>query len=432
MNNDISMTLNPSKEQQQTWMPWLIWSLAAIYFFCEYFARVSPGVMGRQLQVSLGITTTELGLLSSFFYYPYISMQLPVGLMVDRYSVRWLLTFMGLLTAVGCTLFGLSSGLWSAALGRVLIGFSAAFAFVSALKLASSWFPPSKLGLLAGLTQALGMWGASVGEAPVSYLVSMVGWRHTMLWMAFIFIVLAILICRFVKDSPTANSYTRSKKAPAPMLGSLKEIFSNKQTWFNALYAGFLFAPTAIFAEFWGPSYLQYAKGMGAHSAAFADGLIFIGWGLGGPCLGYFSDKFGLRKPFMYASALSGVVILSMILFIPKLALWQLNLLFFLYGLTNSGVGIAYAVATEINRRAVVGASIAFANMSSVIIGALLQPVFGKWLEWTIGHPVHDIANLMPADFQYAVLLLPACSILALLTALKIKETHCHPVDTFS
>jgi sugar phosphate permease len=410
-------------------LAWLIWGLAAAYFFSDYFARVSPGVMGRELQLAFSVGTAELGLLSSFFYYPYIAMQIPVGLLVDRYSIRFLLTIMAILTALGCVVFGISSSLWVAIIGRMLIGFSAAFAFVSALRLAAMWFPPSKLGLLAGLTQALGMWGAAVGEAPVSLLMSALGWRHTMLVMALVFGLLAILIYAFVQDRPSHKQFREKKaeKKQRKVVESLRIILSNRQTWYVALFVGFLFAPIAILGEFWGPSYLQYGRGLSAHSAAFADGLIFIGWGFGGPLAGYLSDRFGMRRPFMLFSAISGFVVLSLILFCPGLALWQLNSLFFLLGLTNAGLAVAYAVATEINCRGVIGISIAFANMSSVIIGALLQPVFGKILEWTVGHGVTDIATLTTNDFHYAVLLLPVCSLFAIFMTFFIKETHCRP-----
>lgn len=416
--------------QTKSYLAWLIWGLAAAYFFSDYFARVSPGVMGRELQLAFSVSAAELGLLSSFFYYPYLVMQIPVGLLVDRYSIRWLLTLMALLTAVGCLVFGLSANLWQASIGRMMIGFSAAFAFVSALRLAAMWFPASQLGLLAGLTQALGMWGAAVGEAPVSFLVSEIGWRHSMFVMTTVFVILAVLICWFVQDRPSHNQFrdTTKEKKQKGVKESLHIILSNKQTWVIAGYVGCLFAPVAILAEFWGPSYLEYGRGLNAHAAAFADGLIFIGWGVGGPIVGWLSDKIGMRRPFMIFSALSGVILVSVILFYPTLSILQLDVLFFLFGLTNSGLAVAYAVATEINCRSVVGVSIAFANMSSVIIGAILQPVFGKILEWTVGNKIVDIASLQMSDFRYAVLLLPICSFVALLLATRVKETHCHPV----
>lgn len=416
-------------------LAWLIWGVAAAYFFCDYLARVSPGVMSRELQISFGASAAGLGLLSSFFYYPYICMQLPVGLLVDRYSVRWLLTSMALVTAVGCSVFGLANTLWVAGIGRALIGFSAAFAMVSALKLAATWFPAERLGLLAGLTQALGMWGAAFGEAPVAFVMSLVGWRHTMLLMASMFIILAFLIVCFVQDSPfktkRSMGFNRNKTDSSAMSikQSLKQVLSNRQSWLVALYAGCLFAPTAVMAEFWGPSYLQYGRGLSASSAAFANGLIFIGWGLGGPLAGWLSDKLGLRKPLLYFSALLGTILLSVIFYSSQLSEITIFILFFVYGLTNIGVVVAYAVATEINPRKTVGASIAFANMGSILVGAVLQPIFGKVLELSLGHKVIDISQLTHQNFFVAVSLLPLCSILAIALTFFIRETHCHAFE---
>ncbi len=220
--------------------------------------------MGRELQLAFHTTTAQLGLLSSFFYYPYIAMQIPVGLLVDRFSIRLLLTVMAMVTALGCFLFAISNAFFVAAFGRLLIGFSAAFAFVSALRLAAVWFPPEKLGLLAGLTQALGMWGAAVGEAPVSYLVTGIGWRATMILMSVVFVSLSGLIFLFVRDKPSHHRLSREKtiKHQRAVLESLRIIWANKQTRVACLYVGMLFAPIAVVGEFWGATYLSYGRGL--------------------------------------------------------------------------------------------------------------------------------------------------------------------------
>ena len=421
-----------SYASKRNFIAWFIWGLAAAYFFSDYLARVSPGVMSHLLQMDFHASAAGLGLLSSFFYYPYILMQIPVGLMVDRYSIRRLLTTMALITAIGCYIFGVAPNLWVAALGRALIGFSAAFAMVSALKLAATWFPPERLGLLAGLTQALGMWGAAFGEAPVSFVMEQVGWRNTMYYMALMFLLLSILILKFVQDSPIdkKSSLTHRTIKPQKIKKSLSIILLNPQTWIAAFYAGFIFAPTAVLAEFWGPSYLQYGRGLSQHAAAFANGLIFIGWGVGGPIAGWLSDKMGMRKPLMYFSAISGTALLFAIFYLPHLSQLTIFVLFFIYGATNIGVVIAYAVATEINPKKTVGASIAFANMGSIMIGAILQPIFGKVIEVSLGHKVIDISLLKHGDFFTAVSLLPLCSIIALILAYFLKETYCHSFDT--
>ncbi|KTD23020.1 MFS transporter [Legionella londiniensis] len=410
---------------------WLIWGLAAGFYFSDYMARVAPSVMHRYLQIDFGINEAGFGILTASFYIPYILMQIPVGLAADRISIRWLLTIMSLVTAFGCCVFGLADGLMMASVGRMFIGFSAAFAFVCALRLATSWFPPVMLGLLAGLTQALGMLGAAAGEAPVSLLVSWVGWRHSMLIIAFLFIVLAALLYQFIQDRP-GRKYKSGKAAShevsLSILESLRIILTNRQTWINALYAGFLFGPTAVIGEAIGPAYLQYGRGLTDHSAAFATGLIFIGWGLGGPLTGWISDKIGRRKPVMILSALCGIILTSIFVFYPEMNQYSAYLLFFVFGLTNTGVAIAYAVSTELHDRNVVGTSIAFTNMTSIFVGALMQPLVGRLVDMVAGARAYDVEMLKLADFQFGLQILPLCSLVALILALAVKETYCRPV----
>lgn len=408
---------------------WLIWGLAAAFYFSDYLARVAPGVMHQSLQIDFGLAEVGFGILTASFYIPYILMQIPVGLSVDRFSIRWILTIMSLITAFGCVVFGLADNLVIAAIGRMLIGFSAAFAFICAFRLATSWFPPSKLGLLAGLTQALGMLGAAAGEEPVSFLVANVGWRHSMIIIAFIFIILSVLLYSFIKDSPDDKRRIIKHDNKLSIPQSLKVILSHKQTWINGLYAGCLFAPTAVIGESIGPAYLEFGRNLEAHTAAAAIGLIFIGWGISGPLTGWISDKIGRRKPLMIISALSGVCLTSFFVFCPSISKPVAYIVFFLFGVTNTGVALSYALSTEIHKKESIGVSIAFTNMVSILIGASLQPIVGLLVDHVAGFRAYNVQSLLLSDFQAGLRLLPLFSIVALILACCIKETYCKPIE---
>lgn len=416
----------------RSYYPWLVWGLAAAYFFADYFARVSPGVMIPDLMEGFSVSALGLGSLTAFFYYPYVAMQIPVGLLVDRFGVRLLLTIMALLVGVGCLVFANAETLYMGKLGRFLMGFGAAFAFVSALKLASTWFPFHRFGLLAGLTQALGMLGAAVGAAPVGYFVHQFGWRHTMASMAVIFFVLAALILSLVRNRPSnlPNTVQAMPVETQSIWCSLGQVLRNPQSWWNGLYVGLLFAPTAAFAELWGAVYLEHVQGLSPLWSAFANGLIFIGWGIGGPLMGWFSDHLGRRRPVMFFSAVMGLLLMSAILYLPDLTPFSLFLLLLLFGMSNAGVAIAYAVAAEINPRSVVGTSMSYANMMSVIIGASLQPLIGFLIDLTQGSNLHiPLALHAPSDFKQAMLLLPLSLLLAVVCTFFIRETYCQPLE---
>lgn len=429
--------------------PWVVWALGASFFFTEYIARVSTGVMVSDLMRDFHVGGYALGGLSAFFYYAYVYMQLPVGVFVDRFKMQWLLASMALLTGIGCALFASATTVGMAELGRFCMGFGAAFAFVSTLKLVAIWFPASKVGLLSGLTQALGMWGAFMGEAPTSILVDAVGWRYTMWVMTAMFVVLAFLIALIVRDRPSSNEddaenflHTQQSSRQATyktqtslsnhvvgMGRQLKRVLVNSQTWFNAIYAGLLYAPTAAFAELWGTSFFENTYAFPKHVAAAAVGMIFVGWGIGGPIMGFFSDYIGRRRPMLLSSAIASLVIVSLIIFGPRWSTFTLFLLLFLYGVANTGVVIAYAVATEVNPRSMAGTSLGFTNMASVFVGACLQPTIGWLLDLQAdGRVVTDIMEYTSTSFRLAMSILPLTLCLCVVFAFFIKETHCRPV----
>ncbi len=412
---------------QKRYYPWLIWGLAASAFFIEYFARVAPGVMVDHLMHDFQVHALALGSLSAFFYYAYVGMQIPVGLLFDRFSVRWLLTSMIALCALGCFLFSWSHTLFLASLARFMMGLGAAFAFVGALKIVSLWFPSHRFGLLAGLTQAVGMFGAALGQMPMAYLVGKVGWRTTLQLIAGVMLVLAATIALLVRDRTLqiVNSGLKATVGHTPWSG-LCVVLQNPQSWWNALFAGLLYAPTAALAELWGVKFFSQTYHLSNEVAAMAVGLIFIGWGIGGPLTGWLSDRLQRRRIILILSALFSLFFASLILFVPQLPLMLLFTSLFLYGVANTGVATAYAVASEINPLSVSGTSVAFANMVSIMVGAAFQPLIGALLEknWTGALSNEGVPIYSAADFHSALLIIIFSLVAALSVAFFIRETH--------
>src|SRR5437899_1255372 len=109
---------------------WLICALGALYYSYEYLLRISPSVMELPLRHHFNLSATGFGLLSAFYYYAYVPLQIPVGILLDRYGPRILLTFACFICVLGTFLFAGTQVFWIAASGRFLVGFGSAFAFV--------------------------------------------------------------------------------------------------------------------------------------------------------------------------------------------------------------------------------------------------------------------------------------------------------------
>jgi MFS family permease len=406
--------------------PWFMWGFAALVFFTVYFPRVSPSVMQHELMASFHITGFGFGLLTSSFLYAYVPMQLPVGMLIDRFGAQRLLYLSAIVAAVGCAVFSMSQHVLGAGFGRFLTGLGGSFDFVAAMKLATEWFPAHMFGLLAGLTQALGMLGAAFGEAPVALAVDTYGWRPTMLVMGLALVILAVLVFVFVRDRVSKVKCTLPKLG---LIEGLKIVLKNKQCWLNAGYLGFTYAPVMALAEAWGVSFLQAGYSLSKTSAAMAVSLMFIGWGVGGPIVGFLSDRMRRRKPMMIMSSIFGCVLVSIIIYSHGMSLTLLYVLMFIVGFTNTGLAVSYALASEVCERRIAGTSVAFANMASIVIGMVLEPAIGRMLDMRGGTLIDGVYHYATSDYRVAFVILPFCCILSLIFALFVKETHCRPVD---
>ena len=402
---------------------WVMWSVAALFFFAEYFARVDPSVLVPYLMKDFQVGALALGSLSAYFYYPYIIMQIPVGLLLDRHGPRRWLFFAALVSGLGSILFGMAPTLIVAKAGRFLIGLGASFAFVGALKLATMWFKPRRLGLLAGLTQGAGMLGAAFGSGFFIILVSTYGWRKAMGLVGLCLIFFACLIFVFVRDKKTKEGrVVQNDEAKMGAVQALLRVVRSRSSWMNALYAGLLYAPTAGLAEFWGVTFFHHLYRISAQTAGLLMGCVFVGWAIGGPCVGVLSDRLGRRLPMMVISAMLSLLIFIVIVYGANLSLSTLFVLMFCYGLCNSGVALAYAVSAELHPGAYAGTSIAFTNMLSILIGALLQPFSGYLLDthWT-GQMSDGMRVYSTTAYHDVLTIFPMCICLAIITCGLIR-----------
>jgi len=407
--------------------PWLVWLVAASTFFSGYCIRIAPGVMAVDMMYDLHANALMMGMIGAYYYYPYLAMQLPVGLLVDRFSAKFWLIMMAVITALGCIVLARTNQIFVVYLSRISIGFAGAFAFIGAVKLSLDWHPPTRMSLIIGLTQGCGMMGAALGGPFIAQWMGCIGWRQVFVYMSYMFLILALLLIGIVRSKPQL----RTTVQPVSLLKQLSVILANKQSWYNALFAGFMFAPTTIFAEWWGVHYLQQIHTLPLSLATWANSCIFVGWALGGPLMGWISDMMKQRRLVMQLAALFGSLDLLVIFLCPSLSYqWLCGLLFF-YGISNAGLVVAYTSAAEIAPPGLNGTALALVNMLSVVIGALLQPIVG-WLLDTFA--VVELSHLIdvgtiysPIIYQRVMLLLPALLLLAVGITTILKETYVKP-----
>jgi MFS family permease len=136
------MTKKKSTETlKYTVRAWTIWLLSALFMFYKYALEVSPSVMTSTLMKTFQISGVELGNLAASYFYAYLILQIPAGLLLDRFGPRRMTTLAIAVCALGSLVFAKADTLFVASVGRFLTGAGAAFAAVNCLKLIANWFP---------------------------------------------------------------------------------------------------------------------------------------------------------------------------------------------------------------------------------------------------------------------------------------------------
>lgn len=409
----------------------IICVLASSFYMYEFILQISPGVMTRELMHDFGLNAVSLSTMAAFYYYAYTPMQFPAGFLFDRFGPRRLMTAATLTCAIGALIFGTTHSIAIASTGRFMMGVGSAFSFIGTLVLVSRWFPARHFAFLTGLVELMSCVGAIVGETPLAIGVNYWGWRHTIIALSIIGIILAALMWLIVRDSPEVVSKGKNFQSVSTktMLQTMVQVGRNNQTWFIALYSFMVWAPITAFAALWGVPFLVAAYGMSTENASTASTMIWLAIGIGCPILGWWSDKIGLRCMPLKCAALFGIVGLIPVIYIPHLPLFWLYFCLFLFGLAASGQSLAFGVVKDNNHANVAGTAIGINNMATVAGGAIFQPIIGLLLHFHWDGATHNgIPSYSAADYRNAFIALPLCYFFAFLIGkFLIRETHCQP-----
>lgn len=418
----ISMIKIPNKQSAVIY-PWIVWTIAAGFFFYKYLIQVSPSVMAFDLMQAFQVNGAGLGNLSAFYFYAYLIMQIPVGIMLDRYSPRLMTVAAIFVCSISTFIFSQTSTLWLAYISRALMGGAAAFAAVSCFKLASVWFSPKRFALISGMFMMAAMLGAVGGQMPLSLLVQDVGWRRALEVISFLGIFLGIIYFLIVRDKPKQSVLIKNKM---PTNYSLLPILKNKQTWFLSLYSGLAFAPVSVFGGLWGAPFLEVAHHLSRSNAALATSFIFIGFAVGAPFLGWLSDFMGRRKPLLLCSTFSAFICLLTVIYFPHHTLFTLIILLFGFGFSISGFFTSFAMIREIFPIALSATVLGIMNTFDSVCEALYEPMVGAFLDWTWdGKIINGVHHFSLQGYHVALMLLPISLILAFIVLFFIHETYC-------
>jgi len=396
---------------------WLIWAFVTLFYFYEYFLRTAPSVMENELSHFFSISAAGLGSLIGAYYYTYAPLQIVAGVAMDRYGGRKVVPLAVLLCAIGSWLFTMPN-LGIALLGRMLIGAGSACGFISVIFIATNWIPRQHLALLTGLTQTLGMLGAILGQKYVVLLMQNHIWQTVWQQCVVAGIGLAIILFFIIPKRPVHVQQRIKAQGYAHVLQNLKLVVCNKQTWLAGIFGGCIFLPTTVLAMIWAVPFFESAYHLSLQKVTSLTSILFIGWIIGSPLMGFISDRLGSRKYVMVLGVLLTFLCVLAIVYIPNLPYYLLLALMFLIGIFSGTELVAIAFTCEANPIFAKGAAIGITNFIIFTFSAILSPLVGVLLNRITG--AH--ALITAQDYQLSFLIIPVCLLLALICILYATE----------
>jgi MFS family permease len=430
MNNNENRA-KPVSDRTPSLLPWVIWGVGALFFSYGFFHRVTASVMVSDIMRDFGVSGAILGNLSAFYFYAYAGLQVPVGVAVDRFGPRRVMTLAALLCAAGSLMFGLAPDITVAYMGRLLIGAGAGFALIGTFKLGTIWFPPERFALVTGLTATIGVLGAAVGQAPLGAAIAHYGWRTTMVAAAIFGVGVAALIWTIARDrSPYRPAPEQPASTMAGVLGGVGSVFGTVHNWAFALILASMTVPLLAFAGLWGVPFLMEAYDLSRPAAAGTTSLFLIGHGVGSASFGWTSDRIRRRKPPVIVGTIVTTAVMAFVIYVPGLPYIAVQGLLFVGGIASGASVINFAFAREHNRAAVAATAMGLVNLLNMGCSAIFQPLLGWFLDLTWDGTLIDGARIYSVEsFRTAFTAVIAIGIAGIVASLFVRETHCTPLD---
>ena len=412
--------------QKQNIRGYAIWGLCALFFLYEFFLRTVMGTLQESIIADLRLTSVEYAVLSSSAYLIiYGLMQIPVGIIVDRYGLKKSL-FVG---AIACAIS--SVGLFfvesyvPALLLRMLMGFGSSFGFVCVLFSVYEYLPRKYSALFIGVSQFVGTVGPIIAAGPLGNVIEayQITWRTLFVVFGGVGVLFALASLFVIESKPTEAVRYYLLKRPKSIGMSLLKKLLKKEPWFIAFFSAFSYFSIEYLAETEGIS-LLVSKGISHSMAAYFVSISWVGYAIGCPLAGFLSDVFQRRKPIMFGLALIGFLALLIITYTSHTLI--IGGMFFCLGMSASAQSVGFAAISEEFPKDFLGLGLGLNNAMITTFVALNAPFLG-WMWGIDGH------TYLPHQPQQLFLSLTLITLLGvILVGFFIRETFCKSQREFT
>src|SRR5947209_7987528 len=406
-----------------------MWGLGVAAYTAAVFNRGSLGVASLQAQHRFHASAGELSTFAVLQLAVYAAMQIPVGVVLDRFGTRRLVALGGVIMALGQLTLALAHSVGMAVLARVLVGIGDAMTFISVLRLVGLWFAPGHIPVVTQLTGIVGQLGQVAAALPLVALLRGAGWSSTFVGAAALSGFVAVVVLTALKDAPAGVAVTTQvvdlKAVRRDLLAAWDELGTRLGLWthFVTQFSG------TVFALLWGYPFLVRGEHLSSATAGtLLMVMVFVGMAVG-PTLGRLTQRWPMRRSALTLTIVGSTVALwTMVLLWPGTAPLPL-LVVLVVVLASNGPGsmVGFDYARTFNPSTRLGSASGIVNVGGFVASLTTILLIGLVLDASGGGgpSAYDLH-----DFRLAFCVQYALWAFGLLMVLRVRRRVRHRLRT--
>ncbi|MGE8206840.1 MFS transporter [Heyndrickxia sp. NPDC080065] len=412
-------------EKQNSRYRWVVFAAVLLSYLLIVSQRTAPGLISDQLMKEFNVTASTIGLLTSIQFLAYAGLQIPIGILSDRFGPNFFLIVGTLLNGLGTLLYSLASNEWFLLFARLLVGIGDAAIWINLVLILSQWFKVNEFVKLLGMAGMIGSLGFLFATVPFSTWISLTGWRTPFFTVGILLCLCGILLYFVLVKNPkkmlinqtsSSSSSVKIENKREKTLVTLRRIFTSRQAWATFLCHFGAVGTYVGFIGSWAVPYGMHVYGMTRSGASQLIMIGLIGAIIGAPLTTWISSRLGtIKRPYMLVHLMIFLCWTAFLLFGGKPPFYILVVLFFIIGYGNGGSALTFAVVRKSFAIKEVGVVSGFANTGGFLSAVLLPSIFGRVLD-------HFHTASSTVGYHYSFIVPVIFSLLGLIGGILITE----------
>ncbi|MET4001438.1 sugar phosphate permease [Arthrobacter sp. UYCu511] len=362
---------------------WLVWGVGVFAYLIAVTQRTSFGVAGLVATDRFGATAAALSAFTVIQLVVYAGLQIPVGVLVDRFGPRIMIATGAALMAVGQLQLAAASSIPAGVVGRIFVGAGDAMTFIAVIRLVPFWFSTRKVPLLTQLTGQLGQFGQLISIAPFAFVLHAAGWSPAFAGLAALGVLACVLAFALVRNAPlgavSASSQRGLKESMSDLATAWRQPGTRLGMWshFATQFSGTVFVLT------WGYPFLVSGQGLDTGTASVLLSLFVVVGIVCGPFLGSWVGKHPLRRSTMVLAVTFATVAVwaAVLLQSGPSPLWLLVVLVLVLAVGGPASMIAFDFARTFNPSHRVGTATGIVNVGGFFAALVTMYMVGLILD---------------------------------------------------